>query len=119
MTIGVVALFVGVVPLELLALVQAASTPMPSSTVVPATNLVPMNRGRTGLTPIVIPAETVSCRVNGAKSVYRPAGTGLQVTAAPSTTRPSSARSPVTETLLAAFDVYPDQLGPDPSGHWT
>src|SRR5215472_3125435 len=91
MTIGVMPLFVGVVPLELLALVQAASTPMPSSTVVLATNLVPVNRGRTGLTPIVIPAETVSCWVNGAKSVYRPPGTGLQITAAPSTTRPSSA----------------------------
>ena len=55
MVIGPVGLLVGVVLAELLALVQAASTLTPSITAAPAANR--------DLTPMVIPAETASCRV--------------------------------------------------------
>src|ERR1700751_5665468 len=70
MVIGVLELLVGVVLLELLELVQAASTLTPSRTTAPAVTLVPENRARTGLTPSVIPAETISCWMNDMKSIH-------------------------------------------------
>jgi hypothetical protein len=68
--IGPLGLLVGVVPLGLLALVQAASTLAASNTAALAANLVLVNRkrGRADLTSSVIPAETAPCRVNGMKT---------------------------------------------------
>ncbi len=53
MTIGPVELLAAVVPLVVLELLllHAASTLTPSTTAVPAAILVPVNRGRTRLTP--------------------------------------------------------------------
>src|SRR5271169_1193557 len=51
MVIGVVELPVGVVPLEVLEPLHAASTLTPSTMTVLAATLVLVNRGRTGLTP--------------------------------------------------------------------
>jgi hypothetical protein len=59
--------------LELLALLQAASTPIPSTTAAPAANLdlTPSPPQAHGHAPcMVIPAETAPCRPNDTKSIF-------------------------------------------------
>src|SRR5579863_2669421 len=78
MMIGPVGLLAGAAEVEVLALVQAASTLTPSTTATaPIPNLTEPNLAE--FTPSVIPGETTRCRVNGMKIPWS-ASRGDQVT---------------------------------------